>query len=85
MSSIGPDSLMTFFSAPQEFIDKSMKGLMMIFTDPEETEKLLTEINPLWDVPVLTKDEDFLVTLRIPVDNAGNTHITPTGKIYLYD
>ncbi len=84
-SSIGPDSLMTLFSAPQEFIDKSIKWLMMIFTDPEETEKLLAEINPIWTNPTLTTDEEFLVTLRIPIDNAGNTHITPTGKIYLYD
>jgi hypothetical protein len=58
---------------------------MMIFTDPEETEKLLAEINPLWTNPTLNTDEEFLVTLRIPIDNAGNTHITPTGKIYLYD
>ncbi len=58
---------------------------MMIFTDPEETEKLLAEINPIWTNPTLTTDEEFLVTLRIPIDNAGNTHITPTGKIYLYD
>ena len=75
---------MTLFSAPQEFFDKTLKGLMMVFTDPEETEKVLTELNPIWENPTLT-DEEFLVTLRVPIDNQGNTHITPTGKIYLYD
>jgi hypothetical protein len=82
--SVGPTSLMTLFSAPRQFFDESMKRFMMYFTDPEESEKLLNEINPLWEKPTL-RDDDFLVTLRIPVENAGNTHVTPTGKIYLYE
>lgn len=75
---------MTLFSAPRQFFDESMKRFMMYFTDPEESEKLLNELNPLWEKPTL-RDDDFLVTLRIPVENGGNTHITPTGKIYLYE
>jgi hypothetical protein len=84
MSTVGPNSIMTLFSAPQQFIDETIKWLMMIFSDPVETENILNEINPIWEKPSIKEDE-FLVTLKIPVENAGNTHVTPTGKIYLYD
>ncbi len=42
------------------------------------------EINPLWDKPMLEK-EDFNLVLKIPVKNDGNIHVRPTGKVYLYD
>jgi len=57
---------------------------MMLFTDPEEVAKIAKEVNPFWEKPTLN-GEDFQVNLKIPVENNGNTHIKPTGKIYLYD
>ncbi len=57
---------------------------MMIFTDPEESAKLLYEVNPFWEKPVL-EEEDFIVTLKLPFENSGNTHVRPTGKVYLHD
>lgn len=84
LGSIGPSSLLTLFSAPSEFFDVTMKRLLMVFSDPVESDKLLAHINPLWEKPVLP-DDDFLVTLKVPIENAGNTHVMPTGKIYLYD
>ncbi len=30
-------------------------------------------------------DDPFHITLKVPLQNDGNTHVRPTGKIYLYD
>ncbi len=56
----------------------------MVFDDPEKTADLINEISPVWEKPVI-RDDNFLVSLKVPVENTGNTHIKPTGKIYLYD
>ena len=85
MSNIGPSSLTTFFSAPAEYISDLTNRFMMVFTDPEESQEFLNEINPLWDKPTLSESEDFILTLKIPIENTGNTHVRPTGKIYLSD
>ncbi|MFZ2256220.1 MAG: hypothetical protein WAW59_00315 [Patescibacteria group bacterium] len=47
-------------------------------------EEILTEANPLWDKPMLEKD-NFSLTMKVPVRNDGNIHIRPTGKVYLFD
>ena len=73
-----------FIDNPVEYIKEKGQKLMMIFTDPEEVQKIAEEINPFWEKPTLN-GEDFQVNLKIPVENNGNTHIKPTGKIYLYD
>jgi hypothetical protein len=57
---------------------------MMIFIEPEDRERFFGELNPLWEKPKLD-EKDFNLTMKIPVKNDGNTHIKPTGKIYLYD
>ena len=85
MSNIGPTSLMTFFSAPSEFLSDLSHRFMMVFQDPEESEIFLNELNPLWEKPTLAGEEDFVLTLKIPIENTGNTHVRPTGKIYLTD
>ena len=47
-------------------------------------EEIIQEMNPLWDKPMLEKD-NFAVTLKVPVKNDGNIHVKPTGKVYLYE
>jgi hypothetical protein len=47
-------------------------------------EEILTEVNPLWDKPML-EGGDFSLTLKVPVRNDGNIHIRPTGKVYIFD
>jgi hypothetical protein len=42
------------------------------------------ELNPFWEKPVLSKT-DLQISLNIPVQNSGNIHIKPTGKIFIYD
>lgn len=45
---------------------------------------ILGELNPFWESPTLDKT-NLQVSLNIPVQNLGNIHVKPTGKIYLYD
>lgn len=45
---------------------------------------MLGELNPFWEKPVLVK-ENLQISLNVPVQNLGNIHIKPTGKIYIYD
>jgi hypothetical protein len=73
-----------FIDNPIAYIKEKGKKFMMVFTDPEEVQKMAEEINPFWEKPTLNW-EDFQVDLKIPVQNNGNTHIKPTGKIFLYD
>lgn len=42
------------------------------------------DLNPHWERPILSKT-DLQVSLNIPVQNEGNIHIKPTGKVYIYD
>ncbi len=69
MSSPSPSSLITLFSAPAEFFDIHMNRLLMIFSDPDKLKGFIDDINPLWKRPTLP-DEDFLVTLKVPVENS---------------
>jgi hypothetical protein len=73
-----------FIDNPIVYIKEKGKKFMMVFTDPEEVQKMAQEINPFWEKPTLNS-ADFQVDLKIPVQNNGNTHIKPTGKIFLYD
>jgi len=69
----------TFNSAPELF-DKIRKN----WNSTPMWEEILTEVNPLWDRPMLENDP-FSLSLKIPVRNDGNIHIRPTGKIYIFD
>lgn len=69
----------TFNSAP-ELIDKLKKN----WNNAPMWEEILTEVNPLWDKPML-ENENFNLTLKVPVRNDGNIHIRPTGKVYIFD
>jgi hypothetical protein len=62
----------TFNSAP-ELINKIRKN----WNSAPMWEEILTEINPLWDKPML-ENERFNLTLKVPVRNDGNIHIKPT-------
>ncbi len=72
-------SYFTFNSAP-ELIDKIKKN----WNSSPMWEEILTEVNPLWDRPML-ENESFNLTLKVPVRNDGNIHIQPTGRIYIFD
>jgi hypothetical protein len=74
----------TFFAAPVEYTQGTMKRFMMNFSDTSKRKKLLTEINPFWSAPTLS-GSNFALKLKVPVRNDGNTHIKPRGKIFLYD
>lgn len=54
------------------------------FKDMNAWTDVVRELNPHWERPTLSKT-NFQVTLNIPVQNDGNIHIKPTGKIYIYD
>lgn len=47
-------------------------------------QEIAKEVNPLWDKPML-ENQDFNLTIKVPVKNDGNIHIRPTGKIYIFD
>lgn len=69
----------TFNSAP-DIWNRLVKNI----SDASAWNDLSQELNPFWEKPVLGKT-DLQVTLNIPVQNSGNIHIKPTGKIYIYD
>lgn len=54
------------------------------FSDSSAWGDMIGELNPFWERPTLSKT-NLQISLSIPVENAGNIHIKPTGKIYLYD
>jgi len=69
----------TFNSAPDIW-----NRLQNNFTDSSAWNDLTKELNPFWEKPKLSKT-DFQVTLNIPVQNSGNIHVLPTGKVYIFD
>ncbi len=48
-------------------------------------EKIMQELDPRFDTPLLFDTDDFVVTFTVPVKNSGNTHILPVGRIEIFD
>lgn len=69
----------SFNSAP-DIWDRLKKN----FGDTTAWKDVVAELNPIWERPTLSKT-NLQVSLNIPVQNEGNIHIKPTGKIYIYD
>lgn len=68
------------FDSAAELIDTIKKN----WNSAPMWKEVLTDINPLWDKPMLENDA-FSLSLKIPMKNDGNIHIKPTGKVYIFD
>ena len=47
--------------------------------------RLMRELDPRLEAPILVDVSDFSVNFTIPVSNSGNIHALPVGRIELYD
>jgi hypothetical protein len=48
-------------------------------------EKIMQELDPRFETPLLFDTDDFVVTFTVPIRNSGNTHILPVGRIEIFD
>lgn len=72
------------FSAPDENAD-IIKNPQSLTTWEAWLKRMMAELDPRIDSPILIDTSDFYVSFTIPVTNAGNIHILPVGRIELYD
>lgn len=72
------------FSAPDESAD-IIKNPRSLPTWEAWLKRMMSELDPRLDSPILLDTSDFSVSFTIPVKNSWNIHVLPVGRIELYD